>query len=63
MLVKAVCLSANGTYERVLNTNTVIYFDERGVMFAPGCHAKLAPGEFRRILQVLEVAGGESLLS
>lgn len=53
MLVKALCLSANGPYTRVMNTNTVIYFDERGVMFAPGCHARLAPGEYDRIISLL----------
>lgn len=62
MLIKARFLSQNGEYTRVFNTNTVIYFDERGVMFAPSTHAKLAPGEFDRIVELLHHTDPERML-
>lgn len=62
MLLKAKFLSQDGVYERVFNTNTVIYFDERGMMFAPGTHAKFAPGEYDRIMSLLRVVDPERVM-
>lgn len=62
MLLKIKCLSQEGTYERVVNLRTLIYFDERGIMFAPGTHAKFAPGEYKRIMDLLHHIDPERVL-
>lgn len=54
MLIKAKFLTNGGTFTRVINTNTVVYIDDKGVMFAPDVHALFAPGEYERILRLLE---------
>lgn len=54
MLVKIKCLAATGAYERVINTRTLSFIDARSVLISPGNHVKLAPGEYDRIINLIE---------
>lgn len=63
MLLKIKCLSQDGTYDRVVNMRNIIYFDERGIMFAPGTHSKLAAGEYERMLDILYSAKSDSVIA
>jgi len=53
MLIQADFLSNDGAFTRVINTETVIYMDPRGVLFAPDVHARWRAEEYERVLILL----------